>query len=162
MNWIDIIILVVVLVSTFIGLRAGIIKIALSFAGVIVGVMLAGRFHVALAGRLTFISQERIAEVVAFAVILIVVMLIASVLAAVLKGIASLVLLGWVNHLGGAVVGFLLGAVLIGALLTLWVKFPGSSGVIANSSLAEILLDRFPAVLGLLPREFDAIRSFFR
>ena len=162
MNWLDIVILVIVAVSTFVGLKSGIIKMALSLAGLIAGIILAGHYYVALAERLTFIPQESIAQAVAFAVILIVVMVIASVLALILKGITSVVMLGWVNHLGGAVFGFVLGAIFCAALLTLWVKFPSASATIRGSILADTLLDRFPAVLALLPGEFDAIRSFFQ
>ena len=162
MNWLDIVILVIVVVSTFIGLRSGLIKMALSLAGLIIGIILAGHYYVTLAERLTFISNQSIAQVVAFAIILIVVMVIAAVLALILKTIISAVMLGWVNHLGGAVFGFALGAIFCAALLTLWVKFPSASGTIKGSSMAGLLLDRFPAVLGLLPSEFDAIRSFFQ
>ena len=162
MNWLDIVILVIVVVGIFLGLRIGIIKAALSLAGVIVGVILAGRYYVPLAEQLTFISQEDVAEGVAFAIILIVVMVIAGILATFLKWAASAVMLGWVNRLGGAVFGLVLGAILCGALLAIWVKFFGIAGVISQSSLAAILLDRFPAVLALLPEEFDAIRSFFQ
>jgi len=162
MNLLDIVILVVIASSIFLGLRIGIIKAALSLAGVIVGVILAGRYYVSLAEQLTFISQEDVAEGVAFAIILIVVMVIAGILATFLKWAASAVMLGWVNRLGGAVFGLVLGAILCGALLAIWVKFFGIAGVVSQSSLAAILLDRFPAVLALLPEEFDAIRSFFQ
>ena len=162
MNWLDIVILVVMAVALFFGLRIGIIKAVLSLAGLIAGIILAGRFYVPLAERLTFIPQANLAEVAAFAIILIVIMLIASVAAALLKWTVSMVMLGWVNHLGGAVFGLLLGALLCGALLAVWGKFFGVSGFISESSLAVILLDRFPAVLALLPDEFDAIRSFFQ
>src|SRR3989304_5097123 len=162
MNWLDIVILVVVVASTFAGLKNGLIKTVLSFAGLIIGVILAGLFYVTLAERLAFIPQENIAEVVAFALILIAAMVIAAVLAALLKWLTSLVMLGWVNHLGGALVGFVLGAIFSAALLALWVKFPGASGTIKGSGLASLLLDRFPAVLGLLPSEFDAILLFFQ
>jgi membrane protein required for colicin V production len=162
MNWLDIVILVVVVIAIFLGLKIGIIKAALSLAGVIVGVILAGRYYVPLSGQLSFIPQADVAEIVAFAIILIGVMLIAGVAAMLLKRAASAILLGWVNHLGGAVFGFVWGAILCGALLATWVKFLGISEIITNSSLAVILLDRFPAVLALLPQEFDAIRSFFQ
>ena len=162
MNWLDIIILVVVVIATFLGLRIGIIKAALSLAGLIVGIILAGRYYVPLSELLSAIPQADVAKVVAFAIILIGVMVIASVLAAVLKWIASVVMLGWVNRLGGAVFGLVLGAMLCGALLATWVKFLGIAEVISQSRLAVILLDRFPVVLALLPDEFDVIRSFFQ
>ena len=162
MNWIDIVILVVVAIGTFVGLRIGLIKAALSLVGLIVGVILAGRFYIPFAEHLTFISQTSIAQVVAFVIILIAVLVIAGVLAAVLKWITKVVMLGWVNHLGGAVFGLVLGAILCGALLATWVKFLGMPEVINKSTLAVILLDRFPAVLALLPGDFDVIRSFFQ
>ena len=162
MNWLDIVILVVVVIAIFLGLRIGIIKAALSLAGVIVGVILAGRFYVPLSEQLTFIPKADVAKVVAFAIILIVVMIIAGVAAKLLKWAASAMLLGWVNHLGGAVFGFVLGAILCGALLAICTKFLGITEIISESSLAAILLDRFPAVLALLPDEFDTIRSFFQ
>jgi len=161
MHWLDIVIIVAIAIPTFIGLRMGIIKASLSLAGLIVGVILAGRYYVLLSQQLSFIPQAGVAKVVAFAIILIGIMVVASVLARLLKWAASVVMLGWVNQLGGAIFGFLLGAIFCGAILAIWVKFLGA-GAIAESGLAAVLLDRFPLVLALLPHEFDAIRSFFR
>ena len=162
MNWLDIVILVVVAIGTFWGLKTGIIKAVLSLAGLIVGVVLAGRFYASLGERLTFISQEGIANAVAFAIILIVVMVAAAVLANFLKWVTSLVMLGWVNRLGGELFGLIMGAIFCGALLTLWGKFLGTPDVFAESNLTGFLLDGFPAVLALLPGEFDAVRDFFQ
>ena len=162
MNWLDIVIIVAVAIPTWICLRMGIIKAVLSLVGLIGGVILAGHYYGALSERLTFIPQAGVAKIAAFAIILIVVMIIAAVLARLLKGIASLMMLGWVNHVGGAAFGLVLGAIFCSALLAAWVKFFDVAEVISESSLAAILLDRFPMVLGLLPEEFDAIRSFFQ
>ena len=162
MNWLDIVILVIIAASTFMGLKNGLIKTILSFAGLILGIFLAGRFYVSLAKVLSFISDERLAQVFAFVLILIAVMLISAVLAAILTKIISAVMLGWVNHLGGAITGFVLGALFCAALMSLAVKFPGMSPTISGSSLAGILLDRFPAVLNLLPSEFEGIRKYFQ
>lgn len=162
MNWLDIVIIVNIAIPTLIGLRIGIIKTVLSLAGVIVGVILAGRYYVILSEQLTFIPQENLAKIAAFAIILIGVMIITGVLASVLKWIASVVLLGWVNRLGGAIFGFVLGAIFCSALLAIWAKFLGIEGPIASSGLATLLLDQFPIVLALLPEEFDAVRSFFQ
>ena len=162
MNWLDIAILVIVAVAVFLGLRIGLIKAVLSLAGVIIGIILAGRYYVPLSEQLPFIPQAGVAKVVAFAIILIGVIVIASVLATLLKWATSVMMLGWVNHLGGAVFGLVMGALFCGALLAIWVKFLGIAEVISESSLAVILLDRFPMVLALLPSEFDTIRSFFQ
>ena len=79
-----------------------------------------------------------------------------------LKWAVSAVLLGWVNRLGGAVFGFILGAFFCGALLTIWAKYLGIAGPIGDSAFAKLLLDVFPIALALLPSEFDSVRSFFQ
>jgi membrane protein required for colicin V production len=162
MNWLDVIILVIIAISTVIGLKVGIIRAFFAIAGVIIGVFLAGRFSGPLADRLTFISDAGIAGVVAFAVILIAVLIIAIILAVVIKWVTSAVMLGWVNRLGGAALGLILGAIFCAALLTMWVNFQGISSGVSGSFLARFLVDKFPIVLGLLPAEFDSVRSFFQ
>ncbi len=161
MNWLDIVIIVALLMPTLTGLKQGIIKAALSLAGLIIGVVLASNLYQLLARVLGFIPNEDIANVVAFVLILVVVMVIATLVARLLKFIASVVMLGWVDHVGGAIFGFLMGAIFCGALLAIWVKFLGA-GLITESLLAGVLLDKFPLVLVLLPDEFNAIRDFFQ
>jgi len=161
MNWLDIIILVVVGIATFLGLKFGLIKIALSLVGVLVGVLLAGRFYTPFSEILSFIPHEGAAKIVAFAIILVGVMAVAALLAKFLKWAASIVMLGWVNRLGGAAVGLVLGALFCGALLATTGKYLDIRGIISESTLTPILLNYFPAVLALLPEEFDTVRSFF-
>ena len=163
MSWLDIVIIVALAISTFLGLKVGIIKAVLSLAGLIVGVILAGQYYIALADVLPFFSEtSNAAKIVAFAIILIVVMVIAIVLARLLKWAASVIMLNWVNQLGGAVFGLALGAIFCGALLAIWVKWLGAGDVITESMIAPVLLDKFPLILALLPDEFDTIRSFFQ
>jgi len=161
MNWLDIVIIVAIGLATFIGLRKGIIKTVLTLAGLILGIVLAGRFYIPFSEQLTLISSPGWAKVAAFAIIFIGVMVIAAVLARLLEWGTSAIMLGWANRLVGAVLGFVLGAMLCGALLAIWVKYLGASGAITDSNIAPILLDRFPKVLALLPEEFDTVRSFF-
>ena len=158
MNWLDIVIIIAIAITTLLGLRIGLIKAVLSLVGLIIGVILAGHFYVPLSEQLTFIPQPTVTKVVAFAIILIGVMIIAGVLAIVLKWISSVMMVGWVNRAGGAIFGLLLGVMLCGAVIALWVKFLGAGEAIANSSLAA-LLARFS--LSLLPGEFDSIHSLF-
>jgi len=162
MSWLDIVILIIIAIPTVIGLKIGIIKAVLTVVGVIVGVILAGRFYAPFAEVLTFISQPSIAKIVAFGIILVGVMVIAAVLAAFIKKVISMVLLGWVDRLGGAILGFILGAIFCGAILSIWVNFLGIGASISGSALAGVLLDGFPVILGLLPAEFDSVRDFFQ
>ena len=161
MNVLDIVILILLVVPTLIGLKMGIIKAVLSIVGVIIGVLLAGRFYEPLGNSLTFISDPGIAKIVAFAIILIVVMIIAGIAAFMLKKIVSAILLGWVNRLGGAVLGFLLGAIFCGAILSVLGSFITDSDIVRESWLASVLLKTFPLVLAFLPDELDSVRSIF-
>jgi len=161
MNWFDIVIIIALAISVVSGIKAGIIKVLFTLAGGIIGVVLAGRYSEGLADKLTFISDSSIAGIVAFAIILIAVMIVAMVLAFVIKKIASVVLLGWVDKLGGAVIGLIAGAIFCGALLAMWLKFQGDNDIITGSALASFLIDKFGIVLGLLPSEFQSVRNFF-
>jgi len=162
MNWLDIVLLVLLGIAAFLGLKIGIIKAVLSLAGLIVGVILAGRYYIPLAQHLDFIPGEGVAEVIAFVIILMGVLIIAVVLALLLKWATSAIMLGWVDRLGGAIFGLLWGAILCGALLAMWLKYVSVAEAIVESTVVAILLDYFPLVLGMLPQELDAVRSFFQ
>lgn len=162
MNWLDIVIIVVLVISALIGLKSGLIKVVLSLAGLIVGVILAGRYYEPLSEQLSFIPQDSVAKIVAFAIILVGVMVITGVLAWLLKWAASLTMLGWVNRTGGAVFGLVMGAIFCGALLAIWVKFSGMAAAIGESNIAPVLVDGMVIVLALLPDEFDTVRPFFQ
>jgi membrane protein required for colicin V production len=162
MNWLDVVIVVIIIIAAVLGLKIGIIKTLFTVVGIIVGIVLAGRFSGQLGEAMSFISDPGVAKAVAFAIILVVVLIIAAILAVVVKWAVSAVMLGWVNRLGGAILGLILGAFFCAALLTMWVKYLEVGEAISSSFMASFLLDKFPIVLGLLPDEFDSVRSFFQ
>ena len=164
MSWLDIAIIVVILIPTLLGLKNGLVKALFTIVGLIVGIILAGRYYDNLA---SIVSDAAWAKIVAYVVILIVVSVLASWAAALVKNLLKAVMLNWVNRLGGAVLGFVMGAFFCAAILSLWVSLIGSgligtSAVIEDSALAQFLLDKFPFVLGLLPAEFDPVKDFFQ
>jgi membrane protein required for colicin V production len=161
MNWLDIVIALFFIVSIIGGIRAGIVKILFSIAGLIIGVVLAGAYSESLGDKLGFISDHKTAGIVAFVIIMLVVMIVATILAFVIKKVASAVLLGWVDKLGGAVLGLVLGMIFAGAILTMYLKFAGDTSAIVDSAIAGFLLDKFPIVMGFLPSQFDGVRDFF-
>jgi membrane protein required for colicin V production len=162
MNWLDIVLIIFIVISIIGGLMQGIIKMLLTIIGLIVGVVLAGRYSGALGDKLTFISDPNTAQTVAFIFILIAVLIVAMILAFILRKVASAILLGWIDRLGGAVLGLFLGMIFAGAIVTMYMKFFGSTGVVSESFMASFLLDKFPIVLGLLPKEFNSVKSYFQ
>jgi len=161
MNGLDIILLIMLFVPTFIGLRKGLIKAILSLVGLIIGVVLAGNLYGPVSKMFGFFNNENAAKIVAFLLILALVMVAAFFLARLLKSIISITMLGWVDNVGGAFLGFLSGFLFLGAILAIWVKFFGSD-LVTESFLGKVMLDYFPLVLGLLPGEFDSIKDFFQ
>ena len=162
MNWLDIVIAIILVINLFVGLKAGLIKMLVSLAGLILGIFLAGHYYQVLADRLTFISSDKAAGIVAYVVILIVVMIVATIIAWLLSKVVSAIMLGWLNHLGGAILGTIIAGIFVGAILAIWAKYGGGGDTISNSFLGGFLVDKFPLVLALLPGEFDTIRSFFK
>jgi len=161
MNWLDIIIIIALIFPAFVGLKMGIIKAVLSLVGLIIGVVLAGNFYEPVSKIFGFITNQDVANILAFILILVAVMAVTAVLVRFLKFGVRVVMLGWVAHVGGALFGFLSGFILLSAILATWVKFFGS-GLVTDSFLGKVMLDYFPLILGLLPGEFDAIRNFFQ
>ena len=162
MNWLDIVILIVIALFVFGGLKNGIIRTLVSLAGLVVGIVLAGRYYPLLAERLTFIPESSIANIAAFILILVIVLILTGILAAVLTQFAKAILLGWLNGLLGGIFGLFVGVTTISVLLAIWVKFRGPSDFIQESRFAAVLLSYFPFILGLLPSDFGSIRDFFR
>ena len=190
MNWLDIAIIIILGVLTLLGLKRGLIKSLVPLVGMLLAIFLAGRFYTSLAGRLTFIDSEGLAKIVAFAIIVIAVFVVVFILGSMLRAIMQMVLLGWVDRLGGAIFGLAIGWVIcsvIVALLARYVALPvdlpeiarqelsnwvenwqalegirqSVNTVINESKIATFQLNSFPVILNLLPGEFDSVRNFF-
>jgi len=161
MNWVDIVIIIYLILSVISGLAQGLIRSVLSIIGLIVGIILASHFYKQLGDILSFISNKNAADIVAFVIILLVVMGIAALIALILRSIIKGIMLGWIDRLGGAVFGLILGALSVSAFLAIIVKYTSSS-LITNSLLAGFFLNKFPLVLSFLPSQFDSIRNFFK
>ncbi|MDP7240231.1 MAG: CvpA family protein [Dehalococcoidia bacterium] len=162
MNWLDLVLLVILGFATLWGLRKGLITVVIPTVGMIVGVVLASRLYPTIADSL-FNSEAAVAKVGAFIIVLVAVMVVASIVSKILIGMVSLAMLGWVNRLAGGAVGLLLSVVALGAVMALVARFSflGLDSAVKDSTLAALLIERFPLVLALLPGEFDLLRSFF-
>jgi len=164
MNWLDIVIIIFLAITTITGLSRGLVKTIIPLVGIILGVVLAGHFYGSVADWLShwFHSPSQ-ANIAGFAIIFIVVVIVSLIIASLLSKFLSLLLLGWVDKLGGAVLGFVIGGLVCGAILTLITKynFAGIEGTIRNSSLASFFVAHFNMALPLLPKEFDSAHQFF-
>jgi len=163
MNGLDILIGVTLALGAFTGLRKGLVGMLLPVVGLVIGITLAGKYYQTLAERV-FHSQSSSMQITSFVLILLAAIFAAALVAAVISKALSLILLGWLNGLLGGVLGLLLAMMAWGALLAIIISFPAlvPEGLIRDSFVASLIVERLPLVLALLPADFDRVRTFFR
>lgn len=163
MNWLDITIIVIVVVATFMGWRMGVLRAAATLVGLVGGVYLSSVYHQQAADVLgQFITNEQFATIAGYAVVFLLVMAAAFAIGGVIRRLLHLIFLGWVDGVAGAGVGFI---VSVGVLMALLVPLRNSSlfglgDTIQNSSVANILVEASPQVEGMLPSSFDSMTRF--
>lgn len=124
MNWLDIVIIVLWAIGFFTGMRLGLYGAIFNTGGLIVGVLLAGRFSDDVAEILTdSISSDTLLTVVSYGIIILAVFIGAQFLKSVVRGMMKMVFLGWVDSLGGLVLGMVAGVILSGALITAMARY---------------------------------------
>ncbi|MBI1886004.1 MAG: CvpA family protein [Chloroflexi bacterium] len=164
MNWLDVIIILVIAWFTFAAFTAGIIREAVTLIATLVAIVVAGFYYDDLARDvLLFIDNQKVAFVVGFLILLGSVFLAGQLVAFLLKRAASLLMLGWADHLAGAGFGLLKGFLVVEILLILFVTYPqlGLDDTIDGSALAPFFLDLVPVLVRILPGEFgDAVDKF--
>jgi membrane protein required for colicin V production len=144
MNWLDIVITVVVALLGFAGLRQGMIRTVFGIAGLIGGIVLAGRYYDELAARL-FPSGASWANIAAYAIIAIATLVVAGVIGWLLAKLVNFAALGWLDRVTGLILGIVIGGLLCAAILAIAVKFyPGMKAIIDQTVLARFLVGGFP------------------
>jgi len=161
MNWLDIVIIVVAVLLGLVGLRQGIIKTVFGIAGLIGGIVLAGRYYSGLAALLSPTGATW-ANIAAYAIILVATLIVASVVGWLVAKLVHFAMLGWLDRLVGFLLGVVVGGLLCAAVLAIVGKYyPGTEAVISQSGLARFVMEQIPLLLALLPGEFDFIHDFF-
>jgi membrane protein required for colicin V production len=161
MNWFDIILIAVLALSTVIGIWRGFISMILPLIGVIVGIILAGLYAPTVGGWLSIDNADH-AKWAGYAIILVGTLIVFIIFAVILTKFVHLALLGWLNRLLGGIFGLASGALLCAASLAACVKYGLGTDFIQGSGIAQLMLDKFPAILVLLPGDFDSVKDFFQ
>ena len=140
--------------------QAGLIKTFGGIIGLIVGVVVAGEYFERLAVLIMpiFKNSENMAKIISFFLIFIAVNAVIALLVFVIDSAFDLIsfipFLKTINHLGGAVLGFVLGLFLIGLLIIMVDKFPFADFIrpyLENSRLVPVFTKIAQFVLPLLP-----------
>jgi len=123
-GWVDWIILAVLLACVLGGLAQGFFRSVCSLGGLVLGLVLAAwNYERAGAVFMPIVHMEAVANTIGFLLIALLVMAVANVIGGVLARTAKWMGLGCLDALGGAVVGFLQGALLVMVCILVTVAF---------------------------------------
>jgi membrane protein required for colicin V production len=139
-NTFDIVVVAVVGGLTFLGLWKGMVKQLVALAGVVAGYMIAMRFY-GPASRFLTSFHPGTAKVICFVAIFVACILCAHILgwaAGKLFGISGL---GFLNRIGGGLVGFVKGCVIVSLVVIVFIAFlPENSSLFKGSSTIRYIL----------------------
>jgi membrane protein required for colicin V production len=160
MNWADIGIVVVILLSVLLAAAQGFFFEIISLAGTVVGYLLAAWGYTRLAPSIEpYVKTAWVANIAAFLVIFLAVTLLASAVGRLVRAAMKEVGLRWFDRLLGAVFGFARGVLVVMVIALAVASFAPGSPVLANSRLAPYALVVARAAVWLAPTQ---VRMQFR
>lgn len=162
MNWLDIVILTIVALLTFVGWRNGVLRVVVLLGGAVLGVYLAGQYYQTLGTQLeSIISSPNGAKAAAFVIVFLIVLSIASVIVKALRGLLRVALLSWLDNGIGAILGAVVGLAISTGIAMGLQAFPifDLAQAVQASFLGSFLVNNFPVILSLLPKEFDSVKD---
>ncbi|MDI6780958.1 MAG: CvpA family protein [bacterium] len=158
MNILDILFLAVIVISIVLSMMKGLTREVFSLAGVIVGIVVAGRTFGNGAILLQQWMPHQIAKPVAFAIIIILVNILINFGGLIIQKIMKIAMLGWVDNLGGIIFGIIRGLILVGIAIVVLLKFPvgASKELIGSSNIIPAFKSFLQLICLLLPPEFSS------
>jgi membrane protein required for colicin V production len=156
MEWVDWIILAVLVGSVLGGMAQGFFRSICSLLGLILGIMLAvwNYARVALAFK-PIVRIEAVADAIGFLLIAIVVMFLANVVGHTLKKMFHWMGLGCIDFLGGAVVGFVQGILLVAICILVTVAFFPQTQWLTQATLPKMFFGALHVSTNVTPDELS-------
>ena len=156
MNWVDWLLLGVLLISVVSGFVEGFVRIAIGFFALILGFLFASWFHGLAGGWLEpWVHSRAITSLVGFLLILFGMMALGALVAWVIQRVFKLVGLSWLDRLAGGGLGLLRGVVVIaiGALLLSAFAPKRMPAAVSQSELAPYVFGMSRVLSDMTPYE---------
>ncbi len=135
MNIFDWVLVAVFVVGALLGLKWGLVQSVLNFIAVYVAMLVGAQVADGLVARVTDdVQNESVATTIGYVVIFLGVFIIAQIVGKTIRAMLTIIFLGWVDKLGGVVVGVLLGAILVTGVVTAMarVAYPQDEAVLVE------------------------------
>ncbi|MFH1236551.1 MAG: CvpA family protein [Parcubacteria group bacterium] len=156
----DLILLALFLYFVFSGFWFGIVHTVGTLIGIVVGILAAGAFHETLGNFLQFLFfKGDVANSMSFIIIFLVVNQLVGFMFRMIDRAFKLVtiipFLGSINRIAGAVLGIVVGVLVVGTMLTVASIYPFSNGfayTMESSKLADIFISGASVLTALFPQ----------
>lgn len=153
LNWLDCLLLVILLVTFIIGLVKGFIRQIIGLLAVVGGVVLAARYYAWLSWKLfrqveSDFWRNGLSFLIIFFAVVLVGWLLSFVLSKLMKGTLSLA-----NHLLGGAFGLLKGVVIGAVIIFAMLSFDFQQQAIIGSRLAPVMVQVSRALVLLIPHD---------
>lgn len=156
MNWLDVLIIITLVLAAFSGWRTGIVRSAFMLAGIVLGIVLGGQLGGRVGEGLGQLGAPGGSRLLGFAVVFGFCVVASYVSGIFARKILSTLLLGWVDSLGGLVLGLVTSALGWTALIVAAgsTQLPWATDVVQSSGVASALANRGSIVLAMLPGKY--------
>jgi membrane protein required for colicin V production len=158
MNWLDFLILAIIVVAIVLGIVKGLVKQAIGLAAVIAGLILAALYYETMAAVFAaFVHNALLSRFLGFLLIFVVVLVAGSVLAWLITK-AMIGPLAFINRAFGGAFGLVKAVLICGILVFAMTAFEIGRPALRMSVLAPFCLGVTRAVVHMIPRD---LRSRF-
>ena len=156
MDWVDWIIIAVLLGAVLGGMAQGLFRTVCSLAGLILGIALACWNYARLAAAFKPIVQvDAIADAIGFLLIAVAVMFLANVTGIMLSRMFNWMGLGCIDVLGGAIVGFVQGVLLVTICILVTVAFFPQTQWLTQATLPKMFFGALHVSTNVTPDELS-------
>ena len=156
MNWIDLVLAIVILVSVLTGFTAGFARVGVGFIAMLVG-LFCGFWFYGLVGVYVqdYVSSRTMANLIGFFVIFFGLLIVGAIIGMILAKLFKWVGLSWFDRLLGGAFGLVRGLVIAAGLVTVLLAFAPTPppGSVVNSRFMPYMVNVSELFAALTPHE---------
>jgi membrane protein required for colicin V production len=164
-NWLDILLAVILILTLVDGLKNGLARTGVGFAAVVAGLLCGLWFYRPVARSVwSFISSRSLADLAGFLTIFVGMIVFGGLLGALIAKLLKTIHLSWLDRLLGGAFGVLRGVLVCAVFVLILTAFSEKAlpGSVANSRLAPYVMSTARVMVYAAPREFQEgfLRSY--
>lgn len=153
MTLLDYFVLLVVVASVASGATKGIIRVVVSVAFTVAGLVVAAHFYVYAASVLRVFVAASLANLLGFVTLFVMVLAAGALLSWRLRSALKRARLGWIDHALGAVFGFVRGWLICSVFYLALTAFPAKPSAVERATFGPALLEGTRAIAYLTSEE---------